>query len=187
MILQPVIVPVPGGQAVDRKDRMALQRQAARRALTLCAGRSGAADCDWPKDQRGVPVPVGGWHWSISHKPQYAAAVIADGPVGIDIEHICERNPAMMDHIAGEEEWDRLGGKTWPNFFLLWTAKEATVKANSRGIGSLAECRLFEIIDDQTLSLVFREQSWRIKIIRFGEHIAAITDVGAGVDWSVLE
>ncbi len=35
-----------------------------------------------------------------------------------------------------------LGGRTWESFFRLFTAKEATLKANGKGIGYLRECNM---------------------------------------------
>ena len=76
-----------------------------------------------------MPLPNAGYHWSVSHKQQWAAAVIADGPVGIDVEHITARPRELHDRLAGPAEWDVLGDRSWASFYLLWTAKEAARKA----------------------------------------------------------
>ena len=84
------------------------------------------------------------FHWSLSHTKRWAAAIIADGPVGIDIERITPRRLTTMEAIADKAEWHIVGNRTWPNFFRIWTAKEATLKANGVGIGHLIDCRVVD-------------------------------------------
>jgi|GEM_PF-2402404 len=124
-------------------EQVALQREAAASALAHCAKLVGAPATGWEKNADGAPIPNQGFYWSISHKPQWAAAVIADSPVGIDIEHIAPRRDKLIfDELADEEEWSLMPDRSWESFFMLWTAKEAVLKANGEGIGRFADCRL---------------------------------------------
>ena len=197
MILHTVLMPVPGGQigasrglqSARTKVRGSLkaQRRTSRLALAECARRCGLDELEWVKDARDVPQPCGGLHWSVSHKPQWAAAVIADQPVGIDIERIAPRKVDLFKVLAGDEEWDLLGERSWEAFFRLWTAKEATLKANGMGIAGLSDCRLWEINDAEHVTMSYKDRNWAIEHFRHEDHLAAVTVSGEGIVWSVVE
>lgn len=88
MTLQPVILAIPQDTPPRSPQRVEGQRRCARLALQYCAKQCGAPVDGWEKDAGDVPLPDAGFYWSVSHKRQWVAAVIADRPVGIDIEHI---------------------------------------------------------------------------------------------------
>ncbi len=184
MILRPVLLPVSGGVGSPGPQRFAAQRHASRRALALCSTRCCAADQEWLQADDGRPLPSGGYHWSVSHKPQWAAAVIADRPVGIDIEHVRPRNPDLVDVVGSEEEWAWIGEPTWMGFFCLWTAKEATLKANGVGIGELQNCRLARVERNVGFVMDYCGVEWRISHHLLPKHIAAVTVSGEGVEWT---
>ena len=88
----------------------------ARRALELSAAKSAVTLGQLTKDDRGVPQPVNGIFWSLSHKTQYVAAVVAPQPIGIDLEKIRPCSEALFRKTATDAEWaladrfaDRLG------------------------------------------------------------------------------
>lgn len=118
---------LPDSTGLIPRDRVALQREFARKALRRCARECGAPEEGWRQDEDSVPQPNQGWCWSISHKREWAAAAISRTPVGVDVEKIAPRRESMLDEIAESWEWGQLGGKTWEGFFRLWTAKEATL------------------------------------------------------------
>lgn len=64
-------------------------------------------------------------HFNLSHSRGAAVCALHDQPVGIDIERL---RPAPRRLAKGMED---------EAFFLLWTAKEATVKRAGRGIDAL--------------------------------------------------
>ncbi len=139
MTLHPVLAPVSLDAHARTPEQVQAQRDAARRALAHCAELCHAPTDGWQKNADNVPVPNEGFYWSVSHKREWAAAVIADHPVGIDIEKIApRRNELVLDELATEEEWTIVGDRSWESFFRLWTAKEATLKAN--GVGSSSSC-----------------------------------------------
>ncbi|MFP4583433.1 MAG: 4'-phosphopantetheinyl transferase family protein, partial [Thermodesulfobacteriota bacterium] len=103
----------------------------AREAVLASARRSGLDFFSLEsleKSDRGVPLPVQDWHWSLSHKTEFAAGVTAPFPVGVDLELPGPRHPGLFDKVGTEAEWKCLGGRDWPRFFRLWTAKEAVLK-----------------------------------------------------------
>jgi 4'-phosphopantetheinyl transferase len=186
MIIQPILTQIPFDDSLGSRERVARQRSTARRALAICAEQCGVPNGPWEQDANRVPLPVNGYYWSISHKPLLAGAVIADAPVGIDIEHIKPRaNQGLWDRLADDREWKIAGQRTWAMFFRLWTAKEATLKANSRGIGGFGECRIVEVPDETHVVLDYAGEPWLIEQFYHAEHIAAVTKRDRDIRWHV--
>lgn len=188
MVLRPVLMPVPGGETLPRAERMAAQRQVSRRAVDESARMCGLAVRDWPLDNRGAPTPSEGVYWSVSHKPAWAAGVVSDGPVGIDVEKIAPRgSDHLFDRLAGDREWRIAGDRSWHSFFRLWTAKEAALKANGVGIAGLRDCRLVRVNDATHLTVTYRGSEWAVEHFYHDDHLAAVTANAGQVVWSVLE
>jgi 4'-phosphopantetheinyl transferase len=185
MILQPVLMRVPERESPRGPQRLERQRRYARAALRKCAELSGAPTDGWRQSDERVPMPNGDFHWSISHKRSWVAAVIADRPVGIDIEQVAPRKTDLFDEVATAEEWNRVGRRDWPAFFRIWTAKEATLKANGVGIGYLAECRVVAADMSLRMTISFADRQWVIEQFEHDGHIAAVTHVGDEVRWHV--
>jgi len=186
MILQPVLVPIPVMDGLSPPQRVQQQQDYARRALRHCAELSAAPLDGWGQSSDGAPIPLKGFCWSVSHKKRWAAAVIADHPVGIDIEHVHPRGGDLFDALGNEEEWALLGDRSWHSFFRLFTAKEATLKANGRGIGYLSECRLVEVTDDRHVHIEYKDRDWWIEHFEHDGHIAAVTCVDSTPTWNVV-
>lgn len=187
MILQPVIVPIAASAPLRSPEHVEQQRRCAHQALRACARRCGAPPDGWTQDVDGVPVPNGAYHWSVSHKRHWATAVVADRPVGIDIEHLAPRQRMLHDALATDEEWAVLGGRSWEAFFRLWTAKEATLKANGRGIAGFLACRLIEAPDDLHLTLEYDGKPWAVEHFHCADHIVSVTHDAQPVEWRVLQ
>ncbi|HUU84702.1 MAG TPA: 4'-phosphopantetheinyl transferase superfamily protein [Phycisphaerae bacterium] len=188
MILHPVLMPVPGGADLPRPERMPAQRLVSARAVDESARLSGLAPRQWPRDADGVPMPSEGIYWSLSHKPAWTAGVVSDGRVGIDLEAIRPRRDTLLfDKVAGADEWALIGDRNWPNFFRLWTANEATLKANSFGIGRLSDCRIAAVHDETHLTTLFEGREWGIEHFYHDDHVAAVTAGVGGVAWHVLQ
>lgn len=188
MILQPILIPIPQDSTLGGPERVARQRAYARLGLAICAERCGISTREWTKDQNDVPQPCGGYHWSISHKPLWAAAVIADRPVGIDIEHIKPRRKDLLDEVADAEEWAVVGGveRSWPAFFRIWTAKEAVLKANGVGIAELSACRVTGSLGGSGLVLEYAGNAWQVEHHLHGDHLTSVTYEEDEVLWHVL-
>ena len=185
-VLRPILVAIPPSDELTGAERVARQRDYARQALKYCATLCGAPQDGWEQDANDVPLPNAGFHWSSAHKPLWAAAVIADQPVGIDIEHIKPRREELFDDAGKPDEWALLGERTWPAFFRLWTAKEAVLKAHGIGMAGWDRCSLAEAIDDRHLRLPFDGQSIVVEHYYCQNHVAAVTTGGALTDWSLI-
>lgn len=88
----------------------------------------------------GKPQLDGGWYYNISHAGDYAAAVIAKVPVGIDIEEKkrFEKKEKLAKRFLAEQELAmyRLLDEVGKTDMLArtWTRKEAFSKADGKGM-----------------------------------------------------
>lgn len=170
-----LVRPTPGQQrARPPRERVAAQSLAARDALREAAARVGCHAREFHQvEPGGRPLPVDGWHWSISHDDTWVAAVLHTAPVGVDLERVAGRRAALHERVAGAEErallepWDALA------FTRLWTAKEAVLKAAGVGIAELSSCRL-RAVDGEDLLLDHRGEARRVRQRRFREHVLAV-------------
>jgi 4'-phosphopantetheinyl transferase len=186
-MLTPVIVGIPPVAPPRSPQQVRQQRHYARLALKHCADCVGAPAGGWEQDADEVPLPNAGFHWSVSHKRQWAAAVITDRPVGIDVEHIAPRSRTLHETVGSDREWRIMGDRSWLAFFRLWTAKEATLKANGVGISELSSCYVVEVSDGRHLTTSFRGRQWSVAQFFHAGHVAAVTCSDADdVYWCVL-
>jgi len=198
MILQPVLIRIPIQLEMSMPQRVQQQRKFARMALDHCARLSGAPAGPWPQNPEGAPIPRDGFHWSIAHKPRFAAAVMARDAVGIDIESLTPRGRDLTPAVAWPEEWEMIGKAripdfairrrlNWPAFFAIWTAKEATLKANGKGIGGLKVCQLARIDQKGRLIMTYLDREWCTEHFSYGNHVAAVTCSGPSIQWHVID
>ncbi len=185
MIAQVALIRIDFADASNRERGIDRQRRFARKALLKCAEMCGAPRDGWKQNEARVPIPNGPFHWSISHKRTCAAAVIADSPVGIDIERIAPRKTDLFDEIASANEWDMFGERNWSAFFRIWTAKEATLKANGVGIGRLSDCRVVRYSAPGDALTTFNGKEWQIEFFEWMDHVSAVTREVDGVRWHI--
>lgn len=184
--LRPVVQRVPEAiRAHPLRGRAPLLSRFAREAVLASARRNGldffSLDA-LKKSAAGVPLPVRGWHWSLSHKTEFVAGVVAPVPVGIDLELPGPRHPGLFDKMAEAAEWDCLGGRTWPLFFRLWTAKEAVLKAMGVGLTGLGDCRLLSAAEDR-MELAAGGRRWSVASVEREPLVLALTAGDADVAW----
>lgn len=74
-------------------------------------------------------------HYNLSHSGEYAALVIDEYPVGIDIEGKRERSQKLVKRFFSEEEKETLLNQ-WSEeaFIKFWTRKESFIKAAGFGM-----------------------------------------------------
>lgn len=187
MILRPVLITIPDDSHLCRPKRRQRQREYARMALRESARLSNAPLEGYVQDASDVPLPNSGFYWSISHTRGMAAGVVSQERVGIDVESITPRREGLFDMVGGEDEWAMLGGRTWENFFRLFTAKEATLKANGKGIGFLRECCLTPRTNSlDRVGMAFAEGVWTVRLAALPAHVLAVCTEIEPVEWSRL-
>lgn len=187
MTLFPVVMPVieaeckpSGKEAVDRLSWIA------REALKVSAQKSRVRLGELLKDGDGVPCPVDGIYWSLSHKPKYVAAVVSNDKIGIDIEEMKPRAESLFARVAGAEEW-ALEERSWDTLFRYWTAKEAVLKVIGIGIAGLRKCRITSVPDTNHISLDYRGQLFLVEQLRHSNHIVSVLKGDNEIDWIIME
>jgi 4'-phosphopantetheinyl transferase len=186
MTLFPVVMPViEVGHKPSGKEKVAHLSRIAREALKLSAEKSRLRLGELLKDEKGVPCPVAGNYWSLSHKPKYVAAVVSKDKVGIDIEEMKPRAESLFAHVASDEEWE-LKEKSWDTLFRYWTAKEATLKVIGIGISGLKTCRIISVPDENHITLDYNGQSFLVEQLRYKNHIVSVLKDDNQIEWVVL-
>jgi 4'-phosphopantetheinyl transferase len=188
MTLHPVVMPVSGDvQRLSGRNKVAALSDCARQALQISADRAGVVLGELQKDGDDIPMPFGGYHWSVTHKPKYVAAVIGRGRMGIDVEEIEPRKKDIFGYVAGDEEWNLFGGKSWDSLCRCWTAKEAVVKSTGTGLAGLKSCRVDDVLDATSISLSFQGRLYRVAQMRVDGHIVSVLKDDSLVEWVVLD
>ncbi len=160
--------------------------QHARKALNISCQKSGVSLPDLPKDENGAPKPVNGYYWSIAHKPDYVAGIVAAHPVGIDIEPVKPLRVDLKTKVATPEEWALVDAETVIDFFRIWTAKEAAIKASGQGLRDLSRCRVTQILDPNHIMLHYQTHDLVVEHFFFDNHIAAIVINDSQIQWEVI-
>jgi len=187
MTLFPVVLPViEVGHKLSGEERVAHLSKSAREALKLSAEKSGVRLGELLKDEKGVPCPIAGNYWSLSHKPKYVAAVVSKDKVGIDIEEMKPRTESLFAHVASDEEWE-LKEKSWDTFFRYWTAKEAALKVIGIGISGLKTCRIISVPDDNHIVLDYKGQFFLVEQLRYKNHIVSVLKDDNQIEWVALD
>jgi len=158
--------------------------QIAREALKLSAGKSGVRLGELLKDDKGVPCPVAGNYWSVSHKPKCVAAVVSKDKVGIDIEEMKPRAESLFAYVASDEEWG-LKERSWDTFFRYWTAKEAVLKAIGIGVSGLKTCRIVSVPDENHITLGYNGHLFLVEQLRHNNHIVSVLKDDNQIEWVV--
>ena len=188
MALFPVVMLVPRNRGyLPAKEKTALLNRVSREALRLSAWKSGVVLGELAKDERDAPLPCGSYYRSVSHKPEYVAAVVSRSPVGIDIEQMEPRASSLLSYVVRDEEWELGGGKSWDTFFRYWTAKEAVLKAHGIGLGGLKGCRVTSVPDDAHLVLRYQDRLHQVEQLRYRNHLVAVLQNANEVVWITPE
>ena len=185
--IYPVILPVPDKDRdlTGRKKVSALSRHA-RRALEISGKKSGVVFHSLPKDPNGVPLPVDGNYWSLTHKSGYVGGVVAGSRIGIDIEKIRDCSKSLFRKTAHDIEWDLSDMDPFELFFRYWTSKEAVLKASGTGVKDLLKCRIVEIVNDNHLIIDYRNEIWPIEHFFFNGYIASVNKDEFHIEWTLL-
>ncbi len=183
----PIILAVPVEvQALPPRERVKALSLQARKALHLCALKTGVVMGELLKDDNGAPLPFEGNFWSLTHKPAYVGAVICAQATGIDIEAIKDVSNGVMRKTASEAEWRLTDKEPAAMFFRYWTAKEAVLKAIGIGISGLSQCRVTDVPDNNHLRLEYAGRIYLVEHFFFDDHVASVVKNGFHVEWELV-
>ena len=87
---------------------------------------------EWKYNEYGKPYVEGGPEFSISHCKHGIAVAVDSRPIGIDIEHIRNVAPELVERTMNEAEREVVESNVM--FTKLWTMKEAYLKYVGTGI-----------------------------------------------------
>ena len=75
-------------------------------------------------------------HFNLSHCAKAVACVVADRPVGIDVEETCRYKDSLARYAMNDEEYEEITRSDNPalTFTKLWTMKEALLKYTGEGL-----------------------------------------------------
>lgn len=75
-------------------------------------------------------------HFNISHSGDMVACIIADYPVGIDIQKIRSYNQKIAERVCNEKEFKKIENSSDKSleFIKIWTQKEAVIKRDGKSI-----------------------------------------------------
>lgn len=110
---------------------------------------------------------------SISHSDGYAAAAVsAQVAIGVDIEKIKVRHPALLRSISDAEEIERLS-LIYPSEIIttvLWTIKEATAKADEH----IYPRKEYKVSSSGRVLVCRGSSNWDVSVTFLPTHISAI-------------
>lgn len=165
-------------------ERVRVQRAHARETLGLASRTVCGPAGPWPQEEDGGrPLPLEGWHWSISHDAHLTMGGLARRPVGVDTERIQERRLALAQRVLSAEERALLAHEDPALAFTRsWCAKEAVLKARGIGMAGLSRCRI-RVVEPERLLLGLDGEEWRVEQARVDDSVVAVT--AAGAEWSL--
>jgi 4'-phosphopantetheinyl transferase len=185
-ILFPVILSVPPEKKQLRgRERVAFLSQLARCAVERSSQKTGIRISCLKKDEKGIPIPSDGVHWSISHKPEYVIGVVSLKKIGIDIEKFRTYSTGLERKVADLQEWKLYKSDRSELLFRYWTAKEAVLKAEGIGLSGLSACKIVKVIDETNLIANFQNQNRIVEHFFFKNHVAAIVKNNYRVEWTL--
>lgn len=128
--------------------RLSVLRAPEARLRSLCADRlartmlAGQCGCDprsitFLREKNGRPYAVGMPFFNVSHSGDFVACAVDTQPVGIDVEALRPIRPTLAKRVCCPEELAFIapsGEFDSARFLRVWTAKEACLKQNGRGI-----------------------------------------------------
>jgi 4'-phosphopantetheinyl transferase len=141
------------------------------------------------KDNSGVPEPLSGIYWSVTHKLDFVAGIVSKKNVGIDIEcikNVKDVSNNLFKRIVNPDE--QLIFKNHDKniaFFRAFTAKEAVLKLTGDGIKGLSKTKIKTIIDDNNLIVKYLNKKYLVENFYFDNYLAAVTKDEFKIKWTL--
>ncbi|WAC41141.1 4'-phosphopantetheinyl transferase family protein [Pedobacter sp. SL55] len=127
------------------KERYVVSKFCLRTILSFCL-KTAPHEIDFIFHDHKKPT-VNGIEFNISHTGDYVLIAISPKPVGIDVEYLNREFDfkSILDITFSKNEIEFIGNKDIDptNFYVMWTRKEALLKASGEGVSDnlhLIEC-----------------------------------------------
>lgn len=184
----PVIMQVPDAlKALSGREKLAALSRLARESAGLSAEKSGVRIDAFTKTPSGMPEPSNGVFWSISHKSDVVAGVVAKSRIGIDIEMIRPVRQQLYDRILTSEESRLFGNDDSETvFFRAFTAKEAVLKHTGDGIKGLSKAEIAAVTDKKNVCVTYLNQKYFVENFFGDGYLASVTKQSRDVQWTVV-
>jgi len=120
-------------------------------------------------------------HFNISHSGDWILIAISDFPVGVDVEKIDDdfSYQEVLSLNFSKEEIEFIENSKHPrnNFYLLWTRKEALMKATAKGIDDkLNSISTLDGLNEISDRIIGSENAWNIDSFELDEnYIGSVT------------
>lgn len=116
---------------------------------------AGSIGREWRIGRAGKPSCPAGPHFSLAHTVDLQVCAIAEEPVGVDAERIVPEVLDALGVVMHADEMSRIDTQPDPAAAgtRLWTAKEALIKRDGRGLGD-AQLPQYDLSDDAVAAQV---------------------------------
>ena len=132
---------------------------------------------------------AGSLHFSLSHSGEYILIGISNNEIGVDIEHIDRKfeYKNILQQCFTSEESTCINNGGSANFYLLWTRKEALLKATGKGlISKLAEINAMNGRQGTLHEIIDSSKDYLVSSVRFNDSYVASICRETGNDEIIL-
>lgn len=145
-----------------------IEKLAGRMLLSRAARENGITDFMLKQNPYGKPYIDGSFHFNISHSADRVMLATDASPVGADIEQIREIDLRITRKFATEREKEYIisapdASEQYRRFFIVWTLKEAYIKAEGEGMHIPLKTVEFTVSD--TLAVTSNSGKWQFETV----------------------
>jgi len=189
LTLYPVILRVPQSiRLLKGRPQFETLGRHARQSLRISGQRSGFYPDLLLKGKSGEPLPCGGVHWSISHKPDFVAGVVSLEHVGIDIERLKPVTQGVFEKILTLEESACFENRDPVDvFFRAFTAKEALLKLRGVGLSGLSGVKVVGAPEAKLTLVQYQGDVSTVEHFWVDGHICSVVRGEADVVWDCVD
>lgn len=121
----------------------------------------------------GKPFFKDGPSFNLSHSGDLCVIAQDEFEIGIDVEIMDEKNLQVCNHVFAEDELVWMQEEPLTRFHILWTQKEALVKAVGKGMN--ISLNTFSVMPFQNQkNLEYDNRLWQCETIRVDSYIISI-------------
>ena len=96
----------------------------------------------------GQPIYDTDFFWCISHRSWIVFVWVSEKRLWVDLDIRAERGEYFLSTFS-EVQYEKIGGRNWDNFYILWTAGESIIKCGEGNLDTIWEFQVWEVFDVQ--------------------------------------